>query len=147
MRRRGERGSALVELTWLGLLLMVPLVYLLLGVFEVQRASFAVTDGTRAAARAYALAPSPGAGQERARAAVRQALADQGLHDLDPTVRVTCSPSRACLQPGSTVTVDVSAQVALPLAPDILGSGRPSFRVSSVQTVPYGSYRGELDAQ
>lgn len=140
-RVRDERGSALVELTWLALLLMVPLVYVLLAVFEVQRGALAVSDGTRAAARAYSLAPSPVLGDQRARAAFRQALADQGVADLAHDVRVSCTPAGACLQPGSTVTVEASAQVVLPLAPDVLGSSRPTFRVSSVQTVPYGSYR------
>ena len=41
MRRRDERGSALVELTWLGLLLLVPLLWIVLSVFEVQRGAFA----------------------------------------------------------------------------------------------------------
>ncbi|WP_028659096.1 hypothetical protein [Nocardioides insulae] len=145
-RRIDERGSAMVEFTWLALLLMVPLLYLLLSVFEVQRGSFAVSDGTRAAARAYSLAPSPGAGQERARAAVRQALADQGVEGVAPRIRITCTPSEACLQPGSTVTVRVSARVALPLAPAVFGSGAPGVRVSAVQTVPFGSYRPGREA-
>ena len=38
MSRRGdERGSALVELTWLGILLLVPMLWIVLRVFEVQR--------------------------------------------------------------------------------------------------------------
>ena len=36
---RDERGSALVELTWLGVLLLVPLLWIVLSVFEVQRAT------------------------------------------------------------------------------------------------------------
>ena len=136
-----ERGSALVEFSWLALLLMVPLVYLLLAVFDVQRGSYAVSDGTRAAARAYSLASSPGEGKARAEAALRQALADQGLEGHPHDLRITCRPADACLQPGSTVTVEVSAQIVLPFVPEALGGGRPTFRVSSVQTVPYGSYR------
>ena len=34
---RDERGSALVEVTWLSLLLLIPLLYVVLAVFEVQR--------------------------------------------------------------------------------------------------------------
>ena len=51
-RPRGEAGSALVEVTWLSILLLVPLVYVVLAVFEVQRAAFAVDAATRAAGRA-----------------------------------------------------------------------------------------------
>ena len=32
----GEDGSALVELTWLGVLLLIPLVWIVVSVFEVQ---------------------------------------------------------------------------------------------------------------
>ena len=38
MRLRDQRGSALVEFTWLAILLMVPLLYIVLAVFEVQGA-------------------------------------------------------------------------------------------------------------
>ena len=78
-RRRGEDGSALVELTWLGILLLVPLLWIVLSVFEVQRGAFAVSGAARAAGRAYALAPTDAVGQARAEAAARQALADQGF--------------------------------------------------------------------
>ena len=54
-RRRSERGSALVEVVWLGILLLVPLLWVVLSVFEVQRGAFAVTSAARSAARAYAL--------------------------------------------------------------------------------------------
>nr|MBA2464590.1 hypothetical protein [Nocardioidaceae bacterium] len=58
-RHRDESGSALVEVTWLAILLLVPLVYVVLGVFEVQRASFGSTSAARAAGRAFVLAPDP----------------------------------------------------------------------------------------
>ena len=48
-RVRTERGTALVEVTWLAVLLLVPLVYLVLAVFDVQRSAFAVNAATRAA--------------------------------------------------------------------------------------------------
>ena len=67
-RRRGdERGSALVELTWLGVLLLVPLVWIVVSVFEVQRGAFATPGAVRSAARAFALAPDDAEGRQRAR--------------------------------------------------------------------------------
>ena len=65
MRRRvrTERGTALVEVTWLSILLLVPLVYIVLAVFDVQRSAFAVNAATRAAGRAYTLAPSEAEGE------------------------------------------------------------------------------------
>ncbi len=52
VRRRGEDGSALVELVWLGILLLVPLLWIVVSVFEVQRGAFAVSGAARAAGRA-----------------------------------------------------------------------------------------------
>ena len=66
-------GSALVELTWLGILLLVPLLWIVLSVFEVQRGAFATSAAARAAGRAYALAPTDAEGRAQAEAAARQA--------------------------------------------------------------------------
>jgi hypothetical protein len=57
---------------------MVPLVYVLLSVFEVQRASFGVTEAARQAGRAYATADDPAQGRARAAAAAELAMRDQG---------------------------------------------------------------------
>ena len=77
--RRDECGSALVELTWLGILLLVPVLWIVLSVFEVQKGAFATSGAARAAGRAYALAPDDATGRSRAEAAARLALADQGV--------------------------------------------------------------------
>lgn len=141
-RQRNENGTALVEAVWLVLLLLVPLVYVLLAVFDVQRASYAVSGAARAAARAYSLAPDEGSAAARARAAAAVALRD---HDVDPgqvQLRVSCTPTPDnCLAPGAAIRVELSHQVRLPLAPSALGGGAPSFRVESSHTVAYGTYR------
>jgi len=142
VNRRDERGSALVEVTWLSLLLLVPLLYVLLAVFEVQRASFAVSGAARAAARAYSLAPDEGSAPGRARAAAAVALRDQEVDVGEVGLTVRCSPEpRNCLAPGSTISVLVRHQVRLPLAPEALGGGAPSFRVEADHAVVYGEYR------
>ena len=137
---REERGSALIEVTWLAILLLVPLVYLLISVFDVQRGAFGVSAASRAAGRAYALADTDAEGRSQARSAARTALADQGFDggfDLD----ISCTPlPRSCLSPGSVITVVVRTQVDLPLAPAALGGGAPTFRVDSTHRVPYGTY-------
>lgn len=137
-----ERGSGLVEMVWLGLILLLPLLWIVLSAFEVQRGSFGVSGAARAAARAYALAPNDVAGQERAVAVARQALADQGLADAPIRVRVTCSPSpRNCHNGTSVITVRVDSAVDLPLLPDMFGAGAPTFQVSSTHAVPIGRYQ------
>ena len=138
MNRRHERGTALVEFTWLGILLLVPLIYIVVSVFEVQRAAYAVSTASRSAARAFSLAPTTAEGQARARSAVRTALQDQGLGGHHFDLQITCAPT--CLQPGSTVTVKLRTSVDLPLLPDSLGGNKPNFRLDSTQRVPYGTY-------
>lgn len=142
MRRRAEDGTALVELTWLGILLLVPLVWIVLSVFEVQRGAFATSGAARAAGRAYALAPTDVVGQARATAAARQAIVDHGARDQPMEMSVTCSPMPAnCHHPGSVVTVVIHSRVDLPLLPDVLGGGAPSFALSASHTVPIGQFR------
>ena len=140
--RRDERGTALVEATWLALLLLVPLVYTLVAVFDVQRASYGVSGAARAAARAYSLAPDEGSAPARARAAATVALRDQRLDADQVELSVRCRPAPGnCLAPGSVIRVELSHQVRLPLAPDALGGNAPSFRVAASSTVAYGTYR------
>lgn len=137
-----EQGSAIVELVWLGIVLMVPLVWIVLSVFEVQSGAFAGTTAARSAARAYALAPSDAAGDLAARQAAAQAFADQGHGDLPIDVEVSCTPyAGQCHSGTSVITVRVSSRVTLPLLPDLLGAGRPSVALEGVHTVPIGQYQ------
>ena len=141
-RPRGEAGSALVELTWLSILLLVPLVYVVLAVFEVHRAAFAVDAATRAAGRAYTLAPSQAEAAARARAAAQLALEDQRLEPAQGVLSTTCRPDpRDCLSPGSVIDVRMVYPVSLPLMPAALGGNTPSVRVESEHGVPYGTFR------
>ncbi|WP_241238321.1 hypothetical protein [Nocardioides pantholopis] len=141
-RRRGEDGSALVEVVWLGILLLVPLLWIVLSVFEVQRGAYATTSAARAAGRAYALAPDDAEGQRRALAAARQSFADQGIAEVPLTLRVTCTPYPAdCHQGTSVITVSIDSSVRLPLLPDVLGAGEPRFALDATHTVPIGQYR------
>ena len=140
--RDKERGSALVELTWLGILLLVPLLWIVLSVFDVQRGAFGVSAAARAAGRAYALAPNDAVGQARADQAARQALADQGLRGAPVTVTITCTPyPQNCHQGTSVITVRVASRVDLPLLPAVLGGQAPSFTLDASHTVPIGQYQ------
>ena len=146
-RVRDERGSALVELTWLGILLLIPLLWIILSVFEMQRGAFAVSSAARAAGRAYALAPTDAEGRQRAEAAARQALADQGVEDAPLDVRITCTPyPHDCHSGTSVITVVVSSRVDLPLMPAFLGGNAPSFALDSTHTVPIGQFQ-EVQSQ
>ena len=146
-RRKDERGSALVELTWLGILLLVPMLWIVLSVFQVQQGAFGVSTAARAAGRAYALAPNDALGRARAEEAARQALADQGLAGAPFTLTVSCTPyPHDCHQGTSVVTVRVATRVDLPLLPSVLGGQAPSFALDASHTVPIGQYQEVADA-
>jgi Flp pilus assembly protein TadG len=142
MTGRDQRGSAVVELAWLGILLVLPVLWIVMSVFQVQRGAFGVSTAARAAARAYSLAPDDATGLVRARQAARVALDDQGVHAVGPDVRVTCTPYPAdCHQGTSVITVSVHSRVVLPMMPSALGGNRPSFALDATQTVPIGQFR------
>ena len=96
-RARDEGGNALVEFVFLAVLLMVPLLYVLMTVFQVQAAAFGATEAARQAGRAFAVADSVEAGQAGAVAAAALAMQDQGVRDSEPP-EIACA--QACLTPG-----------------------------------------------
>ena len=54
---------------------------------------------------------------------------------------MSCSPyPGSCHEGTSVVTVRVDSRVALPLMPEILGGGSPSFALDASHTVPIGTY-------
>lgn len=141
-RRRDDAGSALVELVWLGILLLVPVLWIVVSVFEAQGGAFAVSTAARSAGRAFALAPDDASGRRAADAAARQALDDQGLDGESFRVEVSCSPYPSqCHSGTSVITVRVSSRVTLPLLPAFFGGDRPSLALDATHTVPIGQYQ------
>ena len=63
---RGDDGNAIVEFVYLAVLLMVPLVYVLLTVFQVQRAAFAASSAAREAGRVFVTTEDVGVAEESA---------------------------------------------------------------------------------
>ncbi|MGX1160418.1 Flp pilus assembly protein TadG [Arthrobacter sp. SLBN-100] len=111
-----ERGSAVVEFTFLALLLMVPLVYFIITVSQIQGGSFAVVGAADQAAKVYIAQSDAATGQAAAEQAVAIALADFGHPAEEARVVTACSPAD-CQAAGSTVTVTVSLTVPLPFLP------------------------------
>jgi Flp pilus assembly protein TadG len=124
-----DDGTATIEFTFLSVLLLVPLVYVVLSASQVQRTAYAATEAARDAGRAYVRADSAGQGERRAYAAARLAFADQGLDLPMDAVRISCSAD-PCLTPGSRVTVAIRARAVLPGVPS-LGRGVASVAVDA----------------
>jgi hypothetical protein len=126
---KGDDGSATVELLLVGVLLLVPLAYVVISALTVQRHAYAAVAAARSGARAYVTAPSEAVARVRAQRAVDVALADQGVPAASAHVVVTCT-RRPCLAPGATVRVQVSMTVVAGL-PSFLG-GSVGIPVSAV---------------
>ena len=107
---RVERGNAIVEFHFLGLLLLVPFVYVMLAVLDVQRASYGVTQAAREAARVYSVTGDKGQADFAAHVALHdQRIAQPAAVDIAGTYA-----------PAARITVTVQTAVSLPFIPDVL---------------------------
>lgn len=122
MRTRDDAGTALVEFVYLAILLMIPLVYVMITVFLVQRAAFGATEAARQGARAYERAGGSDVGEARAQEAIALALKDQGVTE-GPSVGFDCLGT-ACAGPGGKVRVTVTSWVKLPVLGAVFGDAR-----------------------
>src|SRR5690554_4984561 len=113
-----ETGSASLEFITAGMLLLLPVVYLVIVMAAVQAGALAVEGAARQAARVFVQGETVAAATAEAERAIQFALADYGLDAADATVVVTCAPDPGrCLTRLGTVTVDVGISVALLLVP------------------------------
>src|SRR6478672_9872579 len=101
---RQEEGSAVVEFTFLALLLMVPLVYFVITIGQIQGGSFAVVGAADQAAKVYVAQPDAARARAAAEQAVLLALTDYGQPADNARMDMSCVPAD-CLAPGSAVTV------------------------------------------
>lgn len=136
---RTEGGSAVVEFVMLTVVVIVPLFYIVMAVFHVQRASFGVTAASVAGARAFVQADSLGSAERQWETAAKLTLVDHGV--VESQISRRCEPQ--CFVPGSIVEVRIVAQQPLPLAPRIFGEALTSVTVESVHREPFGRYRAD----
>ena len=111
-----EQGSAVVEFTFLALLLMVPMVYFIITVSQIQGGSFAVVGAADQAAKVYVAQPDNASALRAAEQAALVALADYGHPASNAQITTSCDPSD-CQAAGTAVTVRVSLRVPLPFVP------------------------------
>jgi len=139
-----DEGSASLEFITAGLVLLLPLVYLVLTMSSIQAGAFAVEGAARQAARVYVQSPSVAHANAAAGRAIEFALADYGLDTDAVTVTVSCRPHPTqCLQRRGFVTVVVTTTVALPLAPPVLDLDTPlSVAISSTATQQVSRFWG-----
>ena len=134
---RDERGSASLEFLTVGMLLLVPIVYLVLALASVQGGALAVEGAARQAARIAVQSGDLSLAESAVDRAVRVTLADYGVDAEAASVVIECEKA-ACDAPGTRVRVSVEARVPLPLVPDVLELGLVGsvpIEASATQTV------------
>jgi hypothetical protein len=124
----GERGSASLEFLTVGIILLVPLVYLVLALAAIQAGALGVEGAARQAARVAVAATTASDSDAAVTRVVQVALADYGIDEAAASVTVRCDRAD-CSEAGARVSVSVAARVELPLVPDFLA-------LSAVGTVP-----------
>ncbi|GGM54650.1 TadE family protein [Microbacterium saperdae] len=137
MRRRrawatNDDGSAALEFITVGVILLVPLVYLVILLGVIQEQTLGAEAAARHTARVIALASDADA--------VLDGIADEyGLDQDALQVSVTCVPAGVdCPSSGATVTVTIGARVTLPFVPAVFGLERAlsiPVEASAVQKV------------
>ncbi|MFK4728211.1 TadE family protein [Agromyces mediolanus] len=118
-RGSADRGSASLEFLGAALLLLVPIVYLVITLGELQAAAFAVDGAARHAARVAVLGGEADP-RRSAEAVVDLVLDDFGRSGDERRVSIDCGGG-GCAAPGTRVRVTVQLDVRLPFAPPVLG--------------------------
>ena len=134
-----DRGSAALEFILVGMLLLVPLVYLIVSLGLIQGQSLGAEAGARHIARALSTAESPDAARRSADLILRSVIEEYALEPEAVDVSLECRPGGGnCPEAGATLVVTVSTRVALPLVPPVLGLDRVAsipLEASAVQKV------------
>ncbi|WP_285725422.1 hypothetical protein [Psychromicrobium xiongbiense] len=134
-----EVGSAVVEFVTLGTMLLIPLIYFILTVGQIQGGSYAVVGAADQAAKVYASARTADDAARQAEQAVALAMRDYGFPRENVAMAVHCAP-KDCFAAGSMVTVTVSLKVPLPLIP-FLGINSSVTTVDSTAAQVMGRFR------
>jgi Flp pilus assembly protein TadG len=140
--RRGDAGSAALELVVLAPVLLV-LLALVIAAGRTSIAQSSVDAAARDAARQASLALNPAAAQQAGLASARQALQDDGLDCVTENVVVdTGGPSAGFgLAPGTPASVSATVSCAVPLS-DLFLPGLPgAHTMTSTFSSPLDVFR------
>jgi hypothetical protein len=147
----GERGAAVVELLVVFLTLLVPLVYAMVVMADVQRALLATSSAAREAGRVYVTGSDRLAAERRAAQAYREVLGTYGIRAGDPKaamrVRVGCPAGvgSGCVGgfgPGAEVQVVVTYRVPVARLPFLGAVAGPGVTIGATHHTRVDRYRG-----
>ena len=146
-----ERGAAVVEFVAVFLTLVVPLVYAIAIMADVQRALLAVSTAAREVGRVYVTASDAAEALGRADVAYGDVMRNFGYATGDPRAHIalrTGCPAGAppgCaagLSPGMEVTVVVTYRVPVARLPFIGALAGPDLQVGATHHTRVDRYRG-----
>lgn len=136
---RDETGSAALEFITVGVILLVPFIYLVIALGAVQHQMLGAEAAARHTARVISAAAGPSDAELRAERAMAATLAEYDMAAADVTVDLRCIPAGAtCPSAGTTIAIQVSTRVQLPFVPPIFGLDRVTsipIEASAVQRV------------
>ena len=150
-RGAGERGAAVVELLVVFLTLLVPLVYVMVVMADVQRALLATSSAAREAGRVYVTGSDRSAAERRAALAYREVLGTYGMRAGDPKasmrLRVGCPDGvgSGCVGgfgPGAEVQVVVTYRVPVARLPFLGEVAGPGVTIGATHHTRVDRYRG-----
>jgi Flp pilus assembly protein TadG len=120
-----DEGSAALEFITVGVILLVPLVYLVIALGAIQEQTLGAEAAARHTARAIAIAPDAAAAAANGEAVLAGIIEEYGLDPETIDVSLSCSAAGVdCPSAGATLIVTVAAQVRLPLVPPVFGLDR-----------------------
>jgi hypothetical protein len=122
---RSDRGSATVEVVFLMVLVMLPLLYLVGSLGRLQAGAYAASAAAREAGRAYVTAVDAETAGGRGLAAADLVFAAHGFGSGQGSVEVACQSS-PCLAPGGSIVVEAVVEVPVPLVPDFMSGLVPT---------------------
>ncbi|SMY12219.1 TadE/TadG family type IV pilus assembly protein [Brevibacterium jeotgali] len=130
-RGRADEGSALIEFIFGSVVLLIPLLYLIVALAQVQAGAYAAQS--TAIDAAHSAARHPSASQNTARDIGALHFADHGLEHADWQIDLSCAGN--CSTAGTPVTATVVARIPVPGIPAVLGETRlPAITVRSAHT-------------
>jgi hypothetical protein len=148
---RREGGAAVVELVVVFVALMVPLVYVMLVMADVQRALLATSSAAREAGRLYVTGSDRVDAERRAWSGYREVLATYGVEAGDPRagmrLRSGCPPEATpgCaggFGAGAEVRVVVTYRVPVARVPFLGAVAGPGVTVGATHHTRVDRYRG-----
>jgi hypothetical protein len=143
-RLREQQGSSSLEFITVGMIMLIPLVYLVLTMSAIQGGALAAEGAARQAARVFVQAETVAEAQDSAGRAIEFALNNYSIDISDSSVEIVCTPDPAnCLTRHGYVTVNVAVVVDLPLAPPVLTGNFPvQIPLDATATQQVSQFRG-----